>query len=176
MTPGLIDKGRFTVDEVEAGGYPDQVTITARSADLSGKYRQRRTKVWKDTTLGAVLADIAARHGITARVHPDLAGKPIAAIDQHGKSDMAFVRDLGSRYDAVATWKDRKLIFIPVGSATTAGGKAIPALSLTRRDGWAWRFTRADRDENDGAEAQWHDQAAGRRKKVSTGGKNPKKS
>jgi phage protein D len=88
---------------------------------------------------------------------------------------MAMVKDLGSRYDAVATWKDRRLIFMPVGSATTASGTAIPALTLTRRDGWSWTFTRSERDQNDGVEAQWHDQAAGRRRKVSTGGKNPKR-
>jgi phage protein D len=175
VATGMVAKGRFTVDEVEAGGYPDQVRITARSADLAGGYRKRRNQVWKDTTLGAVLSDIAARNGVTAQVHPDLSGKAIAALDQHGKSDMAMVKDLGSRYDAVATWKDRKLIFMPVGSATTASGTAIPALTLTRRDGWTWRFTRAQRDENDGAEAEWHDAKAGRRKRHSTGGKNPKK-
>lgn len=175
VTPGLIDKGRFKVDEVEASGPPDIITIRARSADLSGSYRKRRTKSWRDTTLGAVLGDIAARGGISAQVHPDLSAKPIAALDQNGKSDMALVRDLGSRFDAVATWKDRKLIFMPVGSATTAGGKVIPGLTLTRQMGWSWSFTRAERDENDGVEAEWHDQAVGRRKKHATGGKNPKR-
>lgn len=172
---GLVDKGRFTVDEVEASGPPDRIMIRARSADLSGSYRQRQTKSWKATTLGAVLSDIAGRHGVTAQVHLDLAGKAIAALYQNGKSDMALVKDLGSRYDAVATWKDRRLIFMPVGSATTASGAAIPSHTLTRQDGWSWSFTRAQRDENDGVEAEWHDQDAGRRKKHSTGGSNTKK-
>lgn len=172
---GLVDKGRYTVDEVEASGPPDRIAIRARSADLSGTYRQRRTKAWKDTTLGAVLSDIATRHGVTAQVHPDLSGKLIATLDQNGKSDMAFVKDLGSRYDALATWKDRRLIFMAVGSTTTASGAPIPMLTLTRRDGWAWSFTRAQRDENDGVEAQYHDPAAGRRKKHATGGTNPKR-
>jgi len=175
VTTGLVDKGRFTVDEVEASGPPDIYTIRARSADLNGGYRKRRTQGWKDTTVGAVLQEIAARNGVTAQVHPDLAGKAIAALDQHGKSDMALVKDLGSRYDAVATWKDRKLIFMPVGSATTASGKTLPALTLTKRQGWSWTFTRAQRDEHDGAEAEWHDQDEGKRRKVSTGGTNRKK-
>lgn len=172
---GLVSKGQFTVDEVEARGPPDQIIIRARSADLAGTYRKRRTQHWKDTTLGKVLSDIAGRNGVTAQVHPDLSGKAIKSLDQHNKSDMALVKDLGSRYDAVATWKDRKLIFMPVGSATTASGKAIPALTLKRGQGGAWSFTRAQRDENDGVEAEWHDQASGRRRKHSTGGKNPKR-
>ena len=172
---GLVEKGRFTVDEVEASGPPDRIMIRARSADLSGSYRKRQTKSWKSTTLGTVLSDIAGRHGVSAQVHPDLAGKVITALDQNGKSDMALVKDLGSRYDAIATWKDRRLIFMPVSSATTASGTEIPSSTLTRQDGWTWTFTRAQRDENDGVEAEWHDQAAGRRKKHSTGGKNPKR-
>jgi uncharacterized protein len=172
---GLIDKGRFTVDEVEASGPPDQVRITARSADFAGAYRKRRTKAWHNTTLGTVLADIAKRHGITARVHPDLSGKTIATLDQHGKSDMALVRDLGRRYDAVATWKARLLLFMPIGSATTAGGATIPSHTLTRADGGRWSFTHAQRDQNDGVEAHWHDQNSGRRRKHSTGGSNPKR-
>lgn len=174
VTAGLVEKGRFTVDEVEASGPPDRITIRARSADLSGGYRKRRTKAWKGATLGAILSEIAGRHGVTAQVHPDLSGRTIT-IDQNSKSDMAFVKDLGSRFDAVATWKDRRLIFMPVGSDTTPSGTAIPALTLNRRDGWSWSFTRAQRDENDGVEAQWHDQGAGRKKTHKTGGSNPKR-
>jgi len=172
---GLVNKGRFTVDEVEASGPPDVVQIRARSIDLNGDYRKRRTQAWKGTTLGAVLDAIARRNGVSAQVHPDLAGKPLGSIEQHGKSDLAFVKDLGARYDALATWKDRKLLFMPIGSTTTAGGKPIPATTLTRQDGWSWRFTRVQRDEYDGAEATWHDQDSGKRKKVSTGGQKAKR-
>lgn len=172
---GLVGKGRFKVDEVEESGPPDVITIRARSADLGGDYRKRRTQVWRDTTVGTVLDTIAGRYGVESLVHPDLRSLAIAVLDQHGKSDMALVKDLGSRFDALATWKDRKLIFMPIGAQTTPSGKAIPSLTLTRRDGWSWRFSRADREENDGAEAEWHDPADGKRKKVGTGGENPKK-
>lgn len=166
---GLIDKGRFRVDEVEESGPPDIVTIRARSADMAGNYAKRRSRVWHDTTLGAVLADIAARQGIEARVHPDLAVEPIEALEQHNKADMALVQDLGKRFDAVATWKDRRLIFLPNGSATTAGGKTIPAITLTRQDGWTWRYIRAERGAQTGVEAQYHDGSSGARKTVTQG-------
>jgi len=172
---GLTDKGRFTVDEVEATGPSDQIEIRARSADLNGGYRKRRTESWKDTTLGDILGQIASRNGITAQVHPTLSNIALAVVDQHGKSDMLFVKDLGSRYDAVATWKDRNLIFMPVGSTTTASGKPISAVILKKRDGWSWRFTRTQRDDYDGAEASWHDQGSGKKKKVSTGGERRKR-
>lgn len=172
---GLVGKGRFKVDEVEESGPPDVITVRARSADLGGDYRKRRTQVWRETTVGTVLDTIAGRYGVESMIHPDLRGLAITVLEQHLKSDMAFVMDLGRRFDALATWKDRKLIFMPVGATTTPSGKAIPSLTLTRRHGWSWRFTRADREENDGAEAEWHDSAEGKRKKVSTGGTKRKK-
>lgn len=175
---GLVAKGRFKVDEVERSGPPDIVTIRARAADLTGDYKKRRTKAWKDTTVGAIINEIAGRNGWTPKVHADLSGKAITAIEQDGKSDMAFVRDLGKRFDAVATIKDKCLIFMPIGSETTASGKALAAITLTRkagkgpagRDGFKWTFRHAQRTETDGAEAQWHDQAEGKRKTVKTGG------
>jgi phage protein D len=169
---GLVNKGRFRVDEVGLEGPPDAITIHARSADFSGAYPKRRSRTWADTTVGAVLTQIAARNGITASIHPDLASLPIDAIEQHNKSDMAFVQDLGRHFDALATWKNKKLIFMPVGSKTNASGKTLATHTLTRQDGWKWRYTDSDRDAQNGVQAQYHDHDGGVRRTVSTGGSN----
>jgi uncharacterized protein len=172
---GMVGKGRFTVDEVGQEGPPDVVTFKGRSADMTGQLRQRRTKTWRDTTLGSILRAIAGRHGRSARVEAALAGLAIAVIEQEGKSDLAFVADLGRRYDAVATWKDGRLLFLPIGAAATASGQALAALTLTKRDVGRWTFSQAERESYDGAEAQWQDQDAGRRRTVTTGGDNRRK-
>jgi hypothetical protein len=175
VTVGLVDKGAFKVDEVEESGPPDKILIRARSADFTGPARQRRVKVWRDGTLGAILYMIAARYGLTAQVHPDLASLAVATIEQHNKSDHAFVRDLGQRYDAVATWKNRRLVFMPVGSATTATGAVLPIVTITRQSGWQWSCRQADRGRYDGAEAQWHDPSTGNRRTHKTSGENRKR-
>jgi phage protein D len=171
VTPGLVDKGSFKVDEVSWSGPPDVVTITGRSADFKESFRTRKTRIFKDQTIGTIVGKIAAEHGLTARCHPDLAGKTVKAAEQHNKSDMQLLRDLGRRYDAVATTKDGALIFAPIDANTTATGKAIPTLELTRGKLDRYSFRRASRENGqDGAEAQWHDQKAGKRKKVEHGG------
>lgn len=166
---GLVDKGRFTVDEVGQSGPPDVVTIRARSADLTGLYRKRRTRTWRNTNLGSVLGRIASEHGGFARIAGGLANAPIKEIEQEGKSDMAFVRDLGRRYDAIATWKAGMLLFAPIGLSAAVGGAPMDSFLLTRRDGWRWSFTQADREAYSGAEAQWHDQDGARRRTVRVG-------
>lgn len=46
---GLIDKGSYTVDEVEHSGTPDQLTIRARSADLrEGHHHQEGAQLAQD--------------------------------------------------------------------------------------------------------------------------------
>lgn len=172
---GLVDKGSFRVDEVERSGPPDVITIRARSADLTGDYSTRRTKSWLDTTLGAIIQTIAGENGFSSRITGELASIPIKAIEQAGKSDMAFVRDLGRRYDAVATVKAGTLIFMPLGSSTTPAGKTLPTLRLIKRDGWSWTFRQEERTGADGAEAEYHDQDSAMRKKVTTGGSKPRK-
>jgi len=168
---GLVPKGSFKVDELRWEGPPDTVTITARSADLKDSFRARKSNVWKATTIGGIVSALAGAQGLSPRCHPALAGKSVTAAEQHNKSDMQFLRDLGRRYDAVATVKDGSLIFAPVNAATTATGKAIPTLTVTRQSGDRYSFSRASRDNGqDGAEAQWHDQGEARRKKVSHGG------
>ena len=91
---GLVGKGRFKVDEVEESGPPDVITVRARSADLGGDYRKRRTQVWRETTVGTVLDTIAGRYGVESMIHPDLCGLAITVLEQHLKSDMAFVMEL----------------------------------------------------------------------------------
>ncbi len=166
---GLVDKGRFRVDEVEESGPPDTVSIRARSANLTGANRPRRSRAWKDTTLGAIITQIAAADGQVAAVHPDLANIPIAAIEQGGKSNKLFLRDLGQRYDAVATWKNLVLVFMPVGSLLNAAGLAISGFNWTRIDGNRWTFSEIGGKDYNGASAQYHDQNTAQTQTVTAG-------
>ena len=171
VSPGLVTKGSFKVDDVKWQGPPDTVSITARSADLKDSFRTRKSKIWKDTTLGAIVGQIAGNHGLTARCHPDLSGTVVTLAEQANKSDMQFLRDLGRRYDAIATVKDASLIFAPHNASTTASGKPIPTIEVTRQSGDRYSYARAERERGtDGAEAQYHDQDSASRKKVTAGG------
>lgn len=176
VTPGLVDKGSFIVDELTCEGPPDRVCIRARSADFKESFRKRTNKVWKDTTLGVIVGEVAGAHKLTARCHPDLAGQAITAAEQGNKSDMQFLRDLARRYDATATVKGGALLFAPIGATTTATGASIPTATIRRQDCSRYSWKRAAREKaQDGAEAQWHDKAEGKRKTVSTGGSNRKR-
>ena len=146
---GLVNKGRFLVDEVEWSGPPDQIRITARSADLTSSFRVRREKSYRDTTLAAIA---------------------IRILGQNHQSDMALLRRLGREHDAVATVKNRTLILSPIGKGATSTGRSFPAIALTRRDGSGFVYREIDRSAEAGVEARWHDQNSGDRQTVKVGG------
>nr|WP_241086840.1 hypothetical protein [Candidatus Vondammii sp. HM_W22] len=44
----LVDKGSFTVDEVEHSGSPDKLTIRARSADFREGFKEQKEGSWHE--------------------------------------------------------------------------------------------------------------------------------
>ena len=172
VATGLVDKGSFKVDEVSHSGPPDLVTLRARATDFTSEIRNRREQSWRGTTLGAVLSDVAKRNGLEPRIAPDLAAIALPAISQSRESDVAFLRRLGTEHDAVATIKDKRLLFTRKGAGTTAGGTALPALTIRRRDGDRHSWALQTREGQEGVTASWHDRKGAKKKGITVGKKD----
>lgn len=123
---GLVNKGTFTVDELTWSGPPDRVTITAHSANFKGSFRTRKTRSWHATTLGQIVAQIATDNALAPACHPDLSAQIVPSAEQHNKSDMQFIRDLGRQFDALATVKAGTLLFAPRGATTSLSNRPLP--------------------------------------------------
>jgi len=169
VTPGLVDKGSFTIDEVSHAGPPDLITIRGRSADFTSDLKTRREKSWHGTTLGSIVSEIAGRHKLTPRCAPSLASIAITDKVQSRESDLAFLRRLGRERNAVATIKRGSLILSPIGAGVTPSGKSLPAIKLLRRDGDGHSFSRQKRDDVAGVTATWHDRKGAKRETVTAG-------
>lgn len=168
----LVEKGTFTVDEVEHSGAPDIVTIRARSASMTEAMHERREQSWHGQTLGAIVRAIAARHALKPVVSDALGAIAIAHIDQTHESDMSFLTRLAKRYDAVMNVKDGNLLFMPIGTGKTASGRPLPVLELTRMSGDQHRYHVAQRESYTAVRAHYHSNVKGKRKSVIVGGDN----
>jgi phage protein D len=164
VTPGLVDKGWFIVDEVSHGGPPDLVTVRARAADFTSDLKTRREKSWHGTTLGAIVKEVAERHKLTPHCAATLASIPVKSKAQSRESDVAFLRRIGREHGAVATIKRGVLIVSPIAAGVTPSGKTLPNVLIRRRDGDVHQFSRQKRDDVPGVKATWHDRKAGKRK------------
>lgn len=165
---GMIDKGKFIVDEIEHSGTPDVLILRARSADLLADMRIRAEHSYHDMTVGAIIGQIAGRHGLTPVVGP-AGGEHIEHIDQTD-SDIAFLKRLGRRFDQVATVKDGNLLFLPASEATSASGQGLTPATIARADGDRHRYHVAGRDTYTGVRAYWHDIKKAERQSVLVGG------
>ncbi|WP_413742313.1 phage late control D family protein [Sodalis sp. RH15] len=151
----LYGKGDFTVDEVEHHGAPDTLIIRARSADFRGSLNSRREVSYHDTNLNDIVSQIATRNSLTPAVSDELKAIKIPHIDQTQETDAAFITRLAELNGAVAAIKAGRLMLFKPGSGKTVSGKAIPQMSIERRDGDRHSFTIADRGAYTGVTASW---------------------
>jgi len=166
---GMVDKGLYTVDEIEHSGAPDVVQLRCRSADLRATLRQRASHSWHGATLGQIVRDIAAKNGLQSKVDADLQDVQVPHIDQTNESDVHFLTRLGRQHDAVATVKKGRLVFLLIGSTKSSSGKELEAILLTRSDGDRHRYHCAARDSYTGVRAHWQDARAAQKKAAIAG-------
>ncbi|KTT31179.1 phage late control protein [Pseudomonas oryzihabitans] len=174
-TTGLVDKGSYIVDETEHSGAPDVLSIRARSADLRKGLKTKRDQSYSATTLGAVLRTLAARQGLTPVIAPDLEAQQVLQLDQTGESDANLLTRLGEDYDAVATVKAGRLLFLPAGGGKAASGADLGHVTLTRKDGDQHSYLQADRESYDAVRAFYYDvNSAKKQEAIAGGGDNVK--
>lgn len=163
---GLVDKGRFIVDEVEHSGPPDLLSIRARSADLRKSLTIRHERSWHRTTVGAIITKLARENELKPLVAASLAKKPVPHMDQTSESDLSFLTRLGRQFDALATVKNGALLFLPLGASLSASGSPLPVAHIERADGDRHRFCVADGWSYKAVVATWQDSKGAKKGEV----------
>lgn len=160
----LVDKGTYTVDEVEHSGPPDAITLRARSADISDTLKAQKKKAWHQKTLRDIVTTIAKAHNLVPAIAAELAAVTIPHLDQTDESDAHFLTRLAQDYNAIATVKgstsekEPRLLFIRRGAGKTASGTALPTITISREDGDTHRYSKAERtSKTTGVRARWLD-------------------
>ncbi|MEN2428907.1 contractile injection system protein, VgrG/Pvc8 family, partial [Chromobacterium vaccinii] len=95
--------------------------------------------------MGDIVKDIAGRHKLKIALGDDVAKMAVDHLDQTNESDASFLMRLAKQSGAIASIKNGNLLFIRQGQGKTASGKALPVITIQRKDGDSHRFTMADR-------------------------------
>jgi phage protein D len=169
QTSGLVDKGLFTVDEIEHSGSPDRLIIRARSADMTDGLVAQRERSFHQKTVGDIVRTIAAQHQLIAVINPELDKQTIAHLDQANESDANLLSRLAQLFDAIATVKQNRLLFMPISEARSVSGKVLSSTTLTRASGDNHRFSIAGRDSYAGVKAYYQDKQTAKRGEVIIG-------
>lgn len=163
---GLIEKGEYLVSEFTASGSPDRLSITARAADLAEALAEQVEKSWHKQTLYQIIETIAKKHKYEYIISKDYQNQKIEHIDQTNESDASFMSRLAEQYDAIATIKNGKLLFIPAGESQTASGQPILPTTITRASGDSHSFTYSSSNSYQAVRAYYTDKKTGQKKEV----------
>lgn len=163
---GLVDKGKFVVDEITHEGPPDRLIIRARSADLRSGLTMKRETSYHNVSLLDLVNLIAQRHNLGAMIASALANQLLSHIDQTGESDASFLTRVAKMFDAIATVKADKLLFTKIGQSLTASGEPLAPLTITRQAGDRHHFSVADRESFDSVVAYYQDTRAAKKGQV----------
>lgn len=163
---GLVEKGEYLVSEFTASGSPDRLSITARAADLAEALAEQVEKSWHKQTLYQIIETIAKKHKYEYIIHKDYQNQKIEHIDQTNESDASFMSRLAEQYDAIATIKNGKLLFIPAGESQTASGQPIQPTTITRASGDSHSFTYSSSNSYQAVRAYYTDKKTGQKKEV----------
>ncbi|ENU19157.1 hypothetical protein F994_02013 [Acinetobacter bohemicus ANC 3994] len=168
----IHDKGDFVVDETEWSGTPDLITVKASSANFKSKIKEAKSKSYHRKKFGEIASEVAKNHELTLVMTADLKAINLAHVDQTNESDLNLLQRLAKQNGAeMAVKKDRLLIF-KAGSAKTASGKNLPAITLTRKDGDQFRYSEQDREsDHTGVSASYQDTGKAKREKSIAGEK-----
>lgn len=163
---GLVEKGEYLVSEFTASGSPDRLSITARAADLAEALAEQVEKSWHKQTLYQIIETIAKKHKYEYNISKDFQNQKIEHIDQTNESDASFMSRLAEQYDAIATIKNGKLLFIPAGESQTASGQPILPTTITRASGDSHSFTYSSSNSYQAVRAYYTDKKTGQKKEV----------
>lgn len=163
---GVVDKGSYKITEVSWSGAPDTLHITAQSADTSDRFSEAKEKSWHKTSLKEIIESIAAANGYTPIIGKAYQDEKIDHIDQSNESDAAFLSRLAERYDAIATVKHGRLLFVSSGEATTASGQPLPTIRITRNSGDQYTFRYSNTESYNAVRAYYIDRQTGKKHEV----------
>lgn len=182
LPSGLVDKGTFKVDDTSVHGIKGTINIGAKSADFASDFNKRRNHSYINKTVYQILNDIGARNGLGVLCDADLGGEPVSSLVKRNASDGAVLQILGRKFDASANVKNGNIYFAKHGSAKTPKGTTIPLfeIDVTEIDPESFEYGKSERDNDNGAEAEYHDLKTGKKTKVTHGvdpksGKKPQK-
>ena len=163
---GIVDKGSYKITEVSWSGAPDTLHITAQSADTSDRFSEAKEKSWHKTSLKEIIESIAAANDYTPIIGKAYQDEKIDHIDQSNESDAAFLSRLAERYDAIATVKHGRLLFVSSGEATTDGGQPLPTIRITRNSGDQYAFRYSNTESYNAVRAYYIDKQTGKKHEV----------
>ncbi|VTP60526.1 Phage protein D [Serratia rubidaea] len=128
----LFGHGSFVIDTITHTGAPDQLTISANSADFRRSLNQLRSQSYSDIALGDIIKQISERNQLRApNVDTGLSEITIPHIDQTNESDLQFLVRLATLNGAKVSLRFQRISFFKPGVGGVSNGEPLQVQVLT---------------------------------------------
>ncbi|MEN5275747.1 late control protein D [Brucella sp. TWI432] len=172
--------GDFSVDSVVFSGFPQQITIQAKSVAAKSLAKQREPKAFpkKDyATYGDIFSFIAKQVGLELVISESIKVVVNTYEAQTEENSLEFMTRLGDKLNASITIKTGRAVVVDRGSGMTASGELLPDIIAARgKNLLSYSVSEKDEPKHSNVEASYYDRGKNEKKTVSedTGMDGPK--
>lgn len=147
--------GRFVIEEpqIEGGAGGEFLCLSGRSADMRSDLKEPLSEHFDETTVGGLVQELAGRHGMSAKVDPDLASIQLPYLARVEQSSVDLLTRLADRLGGFFSVKGGMFVLSRFGG--------LAALAVDRSECESWRFSLKPRPSYGRAEAAWFDRERG---------------
>ena len=132
---GAVALGEFRLTRISEQLVPNTLTLTGTAAQWQAadpsELKKRRSASYESISIQALVTEKAKKHGLSPRIHPDLAATVIEHIDQTNEADLQFLSRLARKYDAVCKPFNTLLVFSRRGQTKTLTGRVMEPVKVT---------------------------------------------
>ena len=176
----MRDFGLYSVDSVVYNGWPQKITIDAKSVAAKSLAKQREPKAYPSTdfpTYGDIFKALGAAIGLPVAIVPAIAAIVNEYEAQTEENGLEFATRLAAKMNATVTVKSGHLVVIKRGAGESASGAALDRIVVKKGFNLlSYTVTEKDEPKHKEVEATYYDRAENKRKSVTvpTGMDGPK--
>jgi phage protein D len=176
----MRDFGLFSVDSVRYDGWPQTITIDAKSVAAKSAAKQREPKAYPEKeypTYGDILADVAKRVGVQLKISPEIKSKKNTYEAMADENPLEFATRLEVKLGASISVKAGNLVVIKKGAGLSVSGEALGIITISKGFNLlSYSVTEKDEPRHKEVEATWYDRKMNKREivTVQTGMDGPK--
>lgn len=160
----LAMTGIYTVQRCSIEGDPESgstLRVECRAADLADKAKGVDSGHWEETTLGAIVDDVAGKMGLTAVVDPDLRSVAVPYRARLDEEAVAFLSDLADDFGGAIKIAADKVVVTKRGAGRSASGATLPSLTFTHGPEYHFNFEFEPRGDDAESVGVWWDEETG---------------
>jgi phage protein D len=130
--------------------------------------KSARFKHWDNASVRDIVSEKARDFGTKAKISDAVSGHVNDRIGQVDETDLAFLKRLAERHDALFTIKGGVLLWLQRGAGKTADGHAMPPVVIRDTDivPGTCKVAESDVDQFGKVKAFWQDRAGAKRREV----------